>query len=239
MNNNQFPKVDLLNASPNILKTIYTACRTCYSSEEPIEIFEAEADDAKMQKLVKKVIESGHTSTFEHTYFTFSISGVSRACTHQLVRHRHASFSQKSQRYVTEDFNEFSIKDCIIPESVKKDSNLFACYRDFIQSSKTLYKRSIEDGIPPEDARSILPNAATSSMVMSLNLRSLMHFCSLRMCSNAQAEIRQVANKMAELVIEKESWLADYLAPKCKGLGYCNEIKNPCGLMRTKAEVLG
>lgn len=87
-------------------------------------------------------------------------------------------------------------------------------------------------------ARSVLPNATASSMVMSLNLRSLIHFCSLRMCSNAQDEIREVANKMAELVIKKEPWLADYLAPKCKGLGYCNEIR-PCGLTRTKAEALG
>jgi thymidylate synthase (FAD) len=230
-------KVDLLTIPDNILKTIYTACRTCYSSEYPIDIFEAETDDYEMQKLVKKVIESGHTSTTEHVYFTFSISGVSRACTHQLVRHRHASFSQKSQRYVTED--EPLDFEFVTPESVKNARGICTpTYNDFMLNACILYHLLIKDGIPPEDARMVLPNAAASSMVVTMNLRSLIQFCSLRMCSNAQSEIRQVSNKMAELVTEKEPWLADYLAPKCKGLGYCDEIR-PCGSMKTKAEVLG
>lgn len=244
-------KVDLLNISPNILKTIYTACRTCYSDENPIDIWENATEnkdctilhkqkdgsyitqDEKMQKLVKKVIESGHTSTTEHSYFTFSISGVSRACTHQLVRNRHASFSQKSQRYVKEE-GQF---DYVVPESIKNAGFSYE-YNEFMKETQKFYTQLVEADIPPEDARAVLPNAATSSMVMSINLRSLIHFCSLRMCSNAQDEIREVANKMAELVTEKEPWLADYLAPKCKGLGYCDEIR-PCGIVRTKAEVLG
>ena len=95
-------RVDLISKPENILKTIYTACKTCYSAKLPIEIFDEAPENDKMLSLIEKVISSGHYSTIEHIQLTFAISNVSRACTHQLVRHRHISFSQKSQRYVRE-----------------------------------------------------------------------------------------------------------------------------------------
>jgi thymidylate synthase (FAD) len=230
--NVEFPKVDLLTIPDNILKTIYTSCRTCYSSEYPVHIWENEVDDAKMLKLIKKVIESGHHSTIEHCYVVFSISGVSRACTHQIVRHRHMSFSQKSQRYVTES-SQF---EYIVPPTLK-NSSLLAEYKIFMEKTSEFYAKMIEEGIPAEDARFILPNAAASSMVASLNLRELIHLANLRLCVNAQLEIRTVVGQMCKLVAEKQPWLKEYLVPKCESLGYCDEVRS-CGRKKQKQQII-
>ena len=162
-----FPMVDLLSKPEHTLKTIYVACRTCYSALYPIKIWEDSADEEKMLNLVKKVLSSGHHSTVEHCQFVFAISGVSRACTHQLVRHRHMSFSQKSQRYVTEK-GEF---EYVTPKTIEK-SDLNEEYKDMMKTISDFYAKMVEAGIPAEDARAVLPNAATSSLVVSLNLRN-------------------------------------------------------------------
>lgn len=217
---NEFPIVDLINYPENSLKIIYTASRTCYSADYPINIWQADTDYEKMLKLVKKVMASGHHSTIEHCQFTYSISGVSRACTHQLVRHRHMSFCQKSQRYVTEK-GQF---EYITPKTIQ-NSDLANDYTDFMSKISEFYAQMIEKGIPAEDARFILPNAATSSMVTSLNLRELIHLANIRLCTNAQHEIRKVVEKMCKLTVEKEPWLKEYLIPKCESMGYCDEIR--------------
>ena len=113
-------QVNLISKPENILKTVYTACRTCYSAKLPIEVYDEAPDNEKMLTLIKRVISSGHFSTIEHIQLSFAISNVSRACTHQLVRHRHMSFSQKSQRYVKEK-GEF---DYIIPNSIQNNPKL-------------------------------------------------------------------------------------------------------------------
>lgn len=223
MQNTEFPIVNLISYPENPLKVIYLACRTCYSADYPINIWEAEADEEKMLKLVKKVLSSGHHSTIEHCHYVFTISGVSRACTHQLVRHRLMSFSQKSQRYVTEK-GQF---EYITPKTIQK-AGMEAEYKEFMQKTSGFYAKMIEAGIPAEDARFALPNAATSSLVASLNLRELIHVANIRLCTNAQLEIRTLLNKMCALVAEKDAWVADYLVPKCEVLGYCDEIRS-CG----------
>jgi len=223
MNEKNFPLVNLISMPADPLKTIYTACRTCYSADYPVNIWEADADREKMLKLVKKVLASGHHSTIEHCQYVFTISGVSRACTHQLVRHRHMSFSQKSQRYVTEK-EQF---EYITPITIKK-AGLETEYDEFMVKISEFYEKMISAGIPAEDARFVLPNAATSSLVASLNLREMFHLANIRLCTNAQLEIRTMVKKMCELVIEKESWLAEYLVPKCETLGHCDEIRS-CG----------
>ena len=119
MSNNK-PEVKLISKPNNLLKTIYTACRTCYSADTPINIYDTADDEEKMLKLISRVISSGHYSTIEHIQISFAISNVSRACTHQLVRHRHMSFSQKSQRYVKEK-GQF---DYIIPPTIEKNPEL-------------------------------------------------------------------------------------------------------------------
>lgn len=227
-NKKEFPVVSLISAPENPLKTIYLACRTCYSADYPCEIWEKQSDEDKMIKLVSKVLSSGHHSTIEHCQYTFTISGVSRACTHQLVRHRHMSFSQKSQRYVVEQ-GQF---EYITPSTIK-NVGLEQDYDSLMNNIAELYDRMIQKGIPAEDARFILPNAATSSLVASLNLREMIHLANLRLCANAQHEIRKLVKKMCELIIEKEPWLGDYLVPKCELDGYCSEIKS-CGRLPQK-----
>lgn len=220
--------VNLLSSPENVLKTIYTSCRTCYSADFPVNIWDKDFSEENMLKLVKKVLSSGHHSTIEHCNFVFSISGVSRACTHQLVRHRHISFSQKSQRYVTEK-GQF---EYLVPPTVEK-TELKQEYDEMMKQISEFYAKMVEQGIPAEDARFILPNATTSSLVASLNLREFIHLANLRLCTNAQHEIRNLVKKMCELAIQKEPWLAEYLIPKCEAVGFCNEIRS-CGRKKIK-----
>jgi len=229
----EFPIVDLISSPEDVLRTIYTACRTCYSADYPIDIWDVSSDELKMLGLIKKVLASGHHSTIEHCTFVFAISGVSRACTHQLVRHRHMSFSQKSQRYVTEK-DQF---EYIIPPTIKK-SQLEDEFKDYMAKTAEFYEKLIKAGIPAEDARFVLPNAASSSLVASLNLRELIHLANLRLCTNAQLEIRVLVKKICEAVIDKEPWLSEYLVPKCEVMGYCNEIRS-CGRYAAQNESKG
>ena len=167
MENNNKPVVHLISKPENMLKTIYTACRTCYSADTPFEIYNSTDDEEKMLKLIERVISSGHYSTIEHIQVSFAISNVSRACTHQLVRHRHMSFSQKSQRYVKEK-GQF---DYLIPPTIARNEELKAKFESFMGEISKLYCEFTEAGIPAEDARAVLPNATATSMVASLNLR--------------------------------------------------------------------
>ena len=224
MEDNNKPVVNLISKPENMLKTIYTACRTCYSALSPYEIYNSTDDEEKMLSLIERVISSGHYSTIEHIQVTFAISNVSRACTHQLVRHRHMSFSQKSQRYVKEK-GQF---DYIIPPTILKNEELKSKFVDFMGEISKLYCEFTEAGIPAEDARAVLPNAAASSIVASLNLREMIHLANLRLCTRAQYEIRTMIKIMCDELIKEEPWLKSYLVPKCERLGYCDEDKS-CG----------
>ena len=221
MNMNNKPQAKLIAKPENLLRTIYTACRTCYSADSPINIFDADADDEKMLKLISRVVSSGHYSTIEHIQVSFALSNISRACTHQLVRHRHMSFSQKSQRYVKEK-GQF---DYIIPPTIERDEELKAKFVDFMEEISKKYLEFTEAGIPAEDARAVLPNATASSMVASLNLRELIHLANLRLCTRAQYEIRLLVKAMCDELIKEEPWLKEYLVPKCERIGYCDEDK--------------
>ncbi len=218
-------EVKLISKPQDMLKTIYLACRTCYSSKSPVEIYEETNNDKeKMLNLITKVISSGHYSTIEHIQVSYAISGISRACSHQLVRHRHMSFSQKSQRYV-EEKGQFKY---IVPKTIVNNKELYEEFIKFMNTTSQFYTKMINSGIKPEDARSILPNAASTSMVASLNLRELIHLCNLRLCSRAQDEIRQTVGLMAKCLIDSEPWLKPYLVPKCERFGFCDEHKS-CG----------
>lgn len=232
MTNNK-PEVHLLAKPENLLKTIYSACRTCYSADTPYEIFQSTDDEEKMLKLINRVISSGHYSTIEHIQISFAISNVSRACTHQLVRHRHMSFSQKSQRYVKEK-GQF---DYLIPPTIERNPELKAKFEEFMGQISEKYQEFVEAGIPAEDARAVLPNATASSMVASLNLREMIHLANLRLCTRAQYEIRTMVKMMCDELVKSEPWLKDYLVPKCMRLGYCDEDKS-CGRVPRKDELL-
>ncbi len=227
--NTNKPIVKLISKPENMLRTIYTACRTCYSADSPINIYDKAEDNEKMLKLISRVISSGHYSTIEHIQVSFAISNVSRACTHQLVRHRHASFSQKSQRYVKEK-GQF---DYLTPPTIEKNQELKIKYDEFMGKISEFYTLLTESGIPAEDARFVLPNATSSSMVVSLNLRELIHIANLRLCTRAQDEIRLLVRLMCKELINEEPWLKPYLVPKCERLGYCDEDKS-CGRMATR-----
>ena len=223
-NNDNKPVVHLISKPENMLKTVYTACRTCYSADTPFNIYNSTDDEEKMLKLIERVISSGHYSTIEHIQVTFAISNVSRACTHQLVRHRHMSFSQKSQRYVKEK-GEF---DYLIPPTIDKNPELKEKFINFMGEISKMYCEFTEAGIPAEDARAVLPNAASTSIVASLNLREMIHIANLRLCSRAQYEIRKMVQAMCDELVAEEPWLKPYLVPKCERYGFCDEDKS-CG----------
>lgn len=226
MQEDKYAQVKLISKPENMLKTIYTACRTCYSADSPINIYNCDSasDEEKMLKLIKRVVSSGHYSTIEHIQVSFAISNISRACSHQLVRHRHMSFSQKSQRYVKEK-GQF---EYLIPDTIDKNPELKVKFDEFMSKISEFYLELTEAGIPAEDARAVLPNAASTSMVASLNLRELIHLANLRLCTRAQTEIRILVKRMCGELIKEEPWLKDYLVPKCERLGYCDEDKS-CG----------
>ncbi len=226
MQENKYAQVRLISKPKDLLKTIYTACRTCYSSDSPLNIYDCDAaqDKEKMLKLINRVISSGHYSTIEHIQVSFAISNISRACSHQLVRHRHMSFSQKSQRYVKEK-GQF---EYITPDTIENNAELKEKFDSFMNKISDFYIELTQAGIPAEDARAVLPNAASTSMVASLNLRELIHLANLRLCTRAQKEIRILVKRMCDEIIKEEEWLKDYLVPKCERLGYCDEDKS-CG----------
>jgi thymidylate synthase (FAD) len=227
-------KVKLLSSTQNALSLIYAACRQCYSAEFAGDIYKkAKEDPEKMEKFITKIVASGHESPLEHVKFTFAIEGVSRALTHQLVRHRLASYSQQSQRYVKE-----SNFDYIIPPTIKKDPQALKEYKDVLGRIQDGYNRLLqllqEKGIVGEkanqDARFVLPQGSETKIVVTMNVRELIHFFSLRCCSRAQWEIKALADNM--LAICKKELPAVFLnaGAKCEALKYCPEgEKFTCG----------
>ena len=222
---------------------IYTACRTCYSELDPDEIFRravaGEIDPAKQQKLIQGVIESGHGSTIEHIVFTFGISGVSRTLSHQLVRHRAGvAFDQQSQRYVT-----YKGASTMLPTTLAEgDPELRQRYEDQIEGSLELYGDMVAAGIPGEDARFVFPNATRTNLVMTTNLRALIHMSGLRLCTMAQWEIRRLFQLIRHEIFGVSPFLGSFLAPKCVALGYCDEMGNRdehCPIRPHKDTVLG
>ena len=133
----KYAQVRLISKPENMLKTIYTACRTCYSADSPLNIYDCDSaqDEEKMLKLVSRVVSSGHYSTIEHIQVSFAISNISRACSHQLVRHRHMSFSQKSQRYVKEK-GQF---DYLTPNTIEKNEELNKKFDEFMSKVSEFY----------------------------------------------------------------------------------------------------
>ena len=206
---------------------IYTACRTCYSELEPDDIFrravDGEIDQAKMQRLISGVIESGHGSTIEHVTFSFAISGVSRTLSHQLVRHRAGvAFDQQSQRYV-----KFKGAATMLPATIEDgDADLRRRYEEQVDGALGLYGEMLEAGVPGEDARFVFPNATRTNLVMTTNLRALIHMSGLRLCTMAQWEIRRLFQLIRHEIFSVSPFLGSFLAPKCVPLGYCDEMGN-------------
>jgi thymidylate synthase (FAD) len=182
------PKVTLLAITPNAEKLIEEAGRTCYLSLDRI----TEGSEANF---IRRCIINGHHSILEHASASFRVLGASRAFTHQMVRHRLASFSQQSQRYVNEE--EFNF---IIPPSIAANNEAKAIFIDFMEQARITYKKLRELSIKKEDARFVLPNALESQIVISANFREWRHIFSLRLEKAAQWEIRSVCMQMLKIL---------------------------------------
>ena len=205
-------------ADPEIL--CGAAALTSTKSGSPSEIFE-KMDLEKARQIIKRVTGYGHASVIEHASFTFSIEGVSRAMTHQLVRHRIASYTQQSQRYVTYD----TFEKYVTPPSIEENSEAKRIFNEALKKISETYHKLLEMGIPKEDARFILPNAAKTNIIVTMNARELRHFFNLRCCRRSQWEIRQVAIEMLKQAKNAAPSLFENAGPSCVELGYCPEGK--------------
>ncbi|MBQ9882118.1 MAG: FAD-dependent thymidylate synthase [Synergistes sp.] len=213
--------VKLIAATPDADKVVAAAAKLCYSASGAAEIFDG-LDPAKIVSFLSKLRESGHLSPFEHASFTFAIEGISRVATHQLVRHRVASYSQQSQRYVSMSGN-----GCVVPPSVATDASAAEIFKAQAEAACSAYEKLISMGIPKEDARFILPHGAETRIVVTMNARELHHFFALRLCRRAQWEIRETAKAMLREVRGAAPVIFGTAGPSCV-IGTCGEAR-PCG----------
>ncbi len=228
--------VELLAFTKDPLRVIYSAAKQCYSKKDAKVIFSSsgKVKPSKIKQFIEHLSARGHLSPLEHVSFTFAVSGISRTCSHQLVRHRIASYSQQSQRYV--DMEDFKY---IIPPSIKKKPGLkkkfigimeciqrsYKAFKGEFEKSGSLDKESIN-----QDLRFILPQAVETKIVVTMNVRELLHFFEERLCLRAQWEIRAVAGKMLKICRKTLPEIFKSAGPKCKRLGYCPEGDKGCGL---------
>ncbi|HCL80462.1 MAG TPA: FAD-dependent thymidylate synthase, partial [Synergistaceae bacterium] len=199
--------VILLARTPSPDVTVAAAARLCYSDVSAVDLVQSESAE-KVKGLLRHLRKSGHFSPFEHASFTFAVDGLSRVASHQLVRHRIASFSQQSQRYVS-----MTEPDVIVPPSIEADEELRSRFAEAVRDAHGLYTEMVARGIPKEDARFILPHGWSTRLVMTMNARELHHFFTVRLCRRAQWEIRALARKMLLLVREEAPLLFDTAGP--------------------------
>jgi thymidylate synthase (FAD) len=215
--------VKLIGFTPNPEKIPAMAAKLTHSKSKPEDL--DKTSDKELKAILEQVMNLGHTSVIEHTCFTFAISDVSRSLTHQLVRHRIASYAQQSQRYVNLKEPNF-----VTPPKIAKDKKMKKAYDMTMKNIWEEYNKLIELGIPAEDARFVLPNAACTNIIVSMNARSLLNFFELRCCQHAQWEIRQVANKMLKEVKKVAPTIFKNAGPACTNKGICPENKKDCPL---------
>lgn len=231
-------KVKLIEYTPNPEKVIASAAKLCYSAVGIDEI-EENLQGEKATKFLNMLMSYGHESPIEHVSFTFAVEGVSRSLTHQLVRHRLASYSQQSQRYV-----KLSQFQYIVPPEIKKDEEAKKIYIEAMENSQEAYNKlvdilknnHIKNGMNSpaaekkaiEDSRYVFPNACETKIMLTMNARSLVNFFKHRCCNRAQWEIRALANEMLKQLKEVAPVLFKYSGPSCLN-GMCPEGKMTCG----------
>lgn len=215
-------KVELVYITPNAAQKIENIACVCYDSE-PTENC----------KIFKGCMKSGHMSVAEHSDITFKVT-CSRACSHQLVRHRTGKFTQRSQRYCKEDGFDY-----YIPQSIANDRQALEIYNDVIHNIQANYKWLLDMGVEAEDARYILPNACETTIFITMDFRNFFHFLNERLCTRAQKEIRDIAKEMAKLAVEACPIIKPYCVPKCESfsIAYCPESKG-CGRHKLLKEIV-
>ncbi len=223
--------VTLLQYTPDPDRAVAIAGRLCYAPVSAAEL-QQEMSDADVAKLVRILVRSGHHSALEHASFTFAIDGVSRACTHQIVRHRLASYNQQSQRYVN-----FGQRDSfVVPPSIGANPEAERVFLAAMEQARGAYDKLVELGLAEgrtresvqEDARFVLPNAAETKIVVTMNARELRHFFQVRCCRRAQWEINDLAWRMRTMVRAVSPGLFEGTGPNCL-YGECGEGKMTCG----------
>ena len=229
-------QVKLPASTPNALAVIYAAFRQCYhagfAADMWPKLISGEISHERQAEFVSSFLNSGHQSPVEHVSFTFAVEGISRALTHQLVRHRLASYSQQSQRYVSGAAFDYIMPPSIAaaPEAAERFAALMA---EIGQSYQVLQEMLAERGLAEkdsrEDVRFVLPQAAATRLVITMNCRSLLHFFELRLCGRAQWEIRRLAGLMLKICRHELPAVFGACGPICERLGYCPEGPRSCG----------
>ena len=213
--------VTLISHTPDPEKIIACAAKLCYSPSGIEELMDGLTEE-KVESFIQKLTALGHQSPLEHCTFTFGIEGVSRALSHQLVRHRIASYSQKSQRYVNEEGFEY-----VTPPTIS-EAACDCVFDDFMKNAQWTYNFLIRNGVPAEDARFVLPNACETKIIVTMNIRSLLHFFEERCCERAQWEIRAMAKEMLQICKSVAPNLFAKAGPSCVR-GKCKEGPMSCG----------
>ncbi len=218
-------EVELLAFTPNPDRVCAAAAFTSWKKHSTKQLFE-ELSDKEAFDFLKMVIGFGHLSVTEHANFTFAVKGISRACSHQVVRHRIAAFTQQSQRYV--EFEKKDI-DLVTPHTIKRNAEAEKKFKETNEQLRNAYIELLKLGIPAEDARYVLPNAAATNMTITMNARELLHFFKLRCCLRAQWEIKELADEMLSKVKKVAPVMFAKAGPSCVQLGYCTEGELTCG----------
>jgi len=224
--------IELIKYTPEPEKTVAIAARVCYSPRNAKEIYENMSDE-EVKKLIRFLIKAGHHSAIEHASFTFIVDKISRVCSHQLVRHRLASYSQQSQRYVEYKRN----LEYVIPQSIKNKKDLSQKFEEFQQQSFNLYKYFLKNKISSEDARYVLSNAFPTQIIITMNARELLHLFTLRCCERAQWEIREMAYRMLNKVKKVAPTIFEHAGPSCFR-GRCPEDEMMCKNPPKEDEIL-
>jgi len=224
-------KVTILRHTPDPEGAVALAARLCYADELPEDLAERLTPETTA-RLIERLRALGHESPFEHATFSFAVSGVSRALTHQLVRHRIASYSQRSQRYVSEEAFEYAT-----PPKIARSPEAAQIYHEAVEASRRAYASLIALGVTREDARYLLPSACHSAIIVTMNARSLINFFRLRCCGRAQWEIRWLAYRMLKEARRVAPGLFKNCGPTCVTHGYCPEGSMSCGRLKRRKPV--
>ena len=226
-------KVALLQHTPEPELTIALAARLCYSQVD-IEALKEKLSGADIKTFLDKIMSLGHQSVLEHASFTFGVDGISRVTSHQLVRHRVASFSQQSQRYVSHK-ERFAV---VTPPTIAENPEHSRLFEAQVAALHEAYGALVEAGVPAEDARYLLPNATETKIIITMNARELLHFFGVRCCERAQWEIRAMAVEMLRLVKPVAPTVFENAGPGCLA-GPCPEGSMCCGKMAQVREFFG
>lgn len=218
-------KVKLISHTPEPEKLIATAARLCYSNKADIDTIMDDFTEKEISNFVNQLISTGHKSVLEHVTFSFAIEGISRVLSHEIVRHRiGVAISQRSQRYCSEEKCEF-----VYPTKYDITESSEDIFSANVCNSKDDYKLLLEEGVPKESARYVLPGATCTRMILTMNARELLHFFALRSCKRALPEMQMLANLMISEVKEIAPTLFRKAGPSCVQLGYCPEGSRSCG----------